>query len=194
MRKIIVLVLLIIISFSCYSQDVLTRTNGDIIECKIQKEDSTFIYFKTFIKNKLIETHLPISEISSIKYYTYGQSNAEIDTIVEIEKKEIVTKAIGLGLDYGGLVGFKLTFNIFEDVGIFGGLGWAFMDFGYNVGIKLNIPSRLNINPYLQAMYGYNAGINIYDKPDYNKKFNGGTVGFGLDFKSSKRRSYWTVG
>ena len=191
MRKIIVTVILIIICFRGYSQDIITRTNGEVVKCKIQNEDSTCVYFKTFIKDKLIETYLLKSEISSIKYYS--KTIAEINTIGEIEKREAVTKAIGKGFDYGGLVGFKLAYNLNEDIEFFGGLGWAFLGFGYNVGIKLNIPSDLKINPFIHGMYGYNTVI-INDDQGDNKIFYGVTAGFGLDFKSSKRKNYWTLG
>lgn len=184
--------MLIIISIGAYSQDIITRTNGEVIKCKIQNEDSTFVYFKTFIKDKLIETHLPTSEISSIKYYS--KSNVEIGNIVEIEKEEIVAAAVGLGLDYGGIAGFKLTLNLHDNIGIFGGLGWAFLGLGYNVGTKINFAPKAKINPHLQAMYGYNASIIISNDSDLSKIFYGGTVGFGIDFKSTTRKSYWTLG
>ena len=192
MRKIIITVILIIISIGAYSQDIITRTNGQVIKCKIQNEDSTFVYFKTFVKDKLIETHLPTSEISSIKYY--NNSIVEIESKVEVEKEEIVTAAVGLGLDYGGIAGFKFTLNLHDNIGVFGGLGWAFLSYGYNGGAKINFAPKSNINPHLQAMYGYNTGLIISNDSDLSKIFYGGTVGFGFDFKSTKRKSYWTLG
>lgn len=204
MKKIIVTVILIVISIGAYSQDIITRTNGEVIKCKIQNEDSTFVYFKTFIKDKLIETHLPTSEISSIKYYSTSvvgidniieiNTKLEVDTKVEVEKEEIATVAVGLGLDYGGIAGFKLTLNLHDNFGIFGGIGWAFLGYGYNVGAKVNFAPKSKINPHVQAMYGYNAGIIISNDSDLSKIFYGGTVGFGIDFKSTKRKSYWTLG
>ncbi|NOQ27661.1 MAG: hypothetical protein GQ564_20040 [Bacteroidales bacterium] len=204
MRKIIVTLLLIIISIGAYSQDIITRTNGEILKCKIQNEDSTFVYFKIFIKDKLIETHLPTSEISSIKYYstsTVGIDNIieintkhEVNAKVEVENEVFASLVVGLGLDYGGVVGFKLKLNLHDNFGIFGGLGWAFLGYGYNVGAKVNFAPKSKINPHLQAMYGYNAGIIIDNDSDLSKIFYGGTVGFGIDFKSTKRKSYWTLG
>jgi hypothetical protein len=205
MRKIIVTVILIIITIGAYSQDIITRTNGEILRCKIQNEDSTFVYFKILIRDKLIETHLPVSEISSIKYYS--RSAVEIDSIVrvdnkvdtkvkvkvKVEEEGIASLAVGLGLDYGG-VGFKLKLNLHDNFGIFGGLGWAFMGLGYNVGAKVNFAPKSKINPHLQAMYGYNAGIIVVNDSDLSKLFYGGTVGFGIDLKSAKRKSYWTFG
>lgn len=204
MRKIIVMAILIIISIGGYSQDIITRTNGQVIKCKIQNEDSTFVYFKTFIKDKLIETFLPASEISSIKYYSNSiiendnvfenYNKVEVDSVFEVEKEEIVTIAVGLGLDYGGIAGFKLILNLHDNIGIFGGLGWAFLSSGYNFGAKLNIAPKSKINPHLQAMYGYNAGIIVSNDSDLSKIFYGGTVGIGFDFKSTERKSYWTLG
>jgi hypothetical protein len=185
MRKIIVTVIFIIITIGAYSQDIITRTNGEVIKCKIQNEDSTFVYFKTFIKDKLIETHLPTSEISSIKYYS--------KPAVEIERREIVTKAIGMGLDYGGIVGFKVTVNLHDNVGIFGGVGWVF-GLGYNVGAKISFAPKSKINPYIQAMYGNNARVVILDDSELNKIYYGGTVGFGFDFKLANRNECWSVG
>ena len=66
---------------------------------------------------------------------------------------------LGVGLDYGGL-GFKGEFLPAKWVGIFAGVGYNFVEPGFNAGFSLK-PSGNKVTPIILAMYGYNAAIRI---------------------------------
>lgn len=92
----------------------------------------------------------------------------------------------GLGYDYGGF-GANLTVYPERHLGLFGGFGYALIGAGYNAGIKLRLTGKddfWSVTPYLLAMYGYYAVVQVTNASDYNKMFYGPTVGFGFDFKS----------
>ncbi|MBI9053460.1 MAG: hypothetical protein JEY96_06550 [Bacteroidales bacterium] len=182
MRKIIVITLLLFVCFNSYSQDKIIRTNGDQIRCKILSEDSLAVSFTYYYNSKLTQTHLNKTEISSIEY---GKKSKD-------KKSGIANFGIGFGLDYGGL-GMNLLLSPNKHIGVFGGLGYAFAGFGYNVGVKLSLAPDSRVCPYIQGMYGYNAVIYIKDQSSFDKFFYGETVGFGLDFKSKNGNGGWSI-
>ena len=97
---------------------------------------------------------------------------------------------IGYGQDYGGL-GVNLTVYPQENVGFFGGFGYALAGFGYNAGIKLRLlpnQGKSMFRPFVEGMYGYNAAIVITNATQYNKLFYGPTVGAGVDAGSLRAR------
>lgn len=100
----------------------------------------------------------------------------------------------GLGQDYGGL-GVNAIFYPQKNIGIFGGVGYALADVGYNAGIKLRWMTNGRIDPYLTAMYGYNAAIVVADAKQFNKLFYGPSFGLGIDFRSKKphKTGYWSL-
>ena len=106
------------------------------------------------------------------------------------------TLGFGLGLDFGGLVGMKVTYYPIKNIGIFGGLGYALIDPGYNIGLKFRILSskrKKQLSPYLIAMYGYNAIIKVSNASQFDKIFYGATTGLGMDFQTSRNKSYWSL-
>jgi hypothetical protein len=102
---------------------------------------------------------------------------------------------LGLGMDYGGIGGQLLIYPQ-RNIGIFGGVGYAFAGVGYNVGAKIRLvsdKSKGRIVPFLLGMYGYNAAIAVSNMTSLNKMFYGPTFGIGLDFRGT-RKSYWSLG
>ncbi len=58
---------------------------------------------------------------------------------------------IGLGMDYGG-IGGSLLFYPQTNIGLFGGVGYAFAGLGYNVGVKIRLITENHTSklfPYL---------------------------------------------
>ena len=103
---------------------------------------------------------------------------------------DIFTTGIGFGQDYGGL-GVNLTVYPQKNIGLFGGLGYAFAGLGYNAGIKLRLlPNHGNgiVRPFVEAMYGYNGAVAIVNDDQYNKLFYGPTVGGGIDIGPGRAR------
>ncbi|MEQ8471956.1 MAG: hypothetical protein RIC35_12265 [Marinoscillum sp.] len=68
MKKLIVLIALMAISASTYSQDIIVRDNGDKIECKVTKVDSMIVYFDVIKNGVEISTTLAKSQIAEILY------------------------------------------------------------------------------------------------------------------------------
>lgn len=114
-------------------------------------------------------------------------------TTKQIDK---ITLGIGLGQDYGG-IGVNALYYPITQLGVFGGVGYAFAGVGYNVGGKFRFISKTRttkVDPYILAMYGYNAAIAVKNATQYNKIFNGPTFGVGLDFQSKAiNKGYWTL-
>lgn len=102
---------------------------------------------------------------------------------------------IGGGLDYGGFGG-NLSFYPIENVGIFGGIGYALAGVGFNGGLKYRfIPKKpdATVRPFGLAMYGYNAAIAVLNASQHNKLFYGPTLGAGIDFhRNPMKQGYWS--
>ncbi|OFX58810.1 MAG: hypothetical protein A2046_05555, partial [Bacteroidetes bacterium GWA2_30_7] len=129
---------------------------------------------------------------------------SQTDTIINNPKAKSKTSKVapfegfiglGMGLDYGG---FGINFLVYpqKNIGVFGGVGYAIAGLGWNAGIKARFaPEKYFINPYLIAMYGYNAAVYFKNMPDRNQIFYGYSVGFGIDFHLSKYgHSYLQLG
>jgi hypothetical protein len=105
-------------------------------------------------------------------------------------KPDIVNFGPGIGFDYGGL---GVNFMVYpqKNIGIFFGGGYALAGFGYNTGVKLRLtPDKGTVvNPFLTAMYGYNAAVVISDNSQLNKLFYGPTIGVGIDIRPRKPSS-----
>jgi hypothetical protein len=120
-----------------------------------------------------------------------AQSNSE-----DPRKPDIVNFGPGIGFDYGGF-GANLMFYPQKNIGIFFGGGYALAGFGYNAGVKLRLsPDKGKVvNPFLTAMYGYNAAVVISDNAGLSKLFYGPTLGIGIDIRSKKpsSRGFWSL-
>ena len=105
-------------------------------------------------------------------------------------KPDIINFGPGFGFDYGG-IGANIMAYPQKNIGIFFGGGYAFAGFGYNAGVKLRLSPEKSgvVNPFLMAMYGYNAAVAVSDYSQYNKLFYGPTIGFGIDIRSKKPSS-----
>jgi hypothetical protein len=118
------------------------------------------------------------------------------DSIKVAPPLDKTTIGIGMGLDYGG-VGVNFLTYPGKRLGLFMGGGYAIAAFGINAGIKYrfiaNKPTS-KMNPYILAIYGYNAAIAVLKATQYNKLFYGPSIGFGLDFRPNyQKRGYWTL-
>ncbi|MBS1505587.1 MAG: hypothetical protein JSS79_02970 [Bacteroidetes bacterium] len=103
------------------------------------------------------------------------------------------TLGIGLGFDYGG-IGANFTTYAGKNFGLFGGLGYAIADVGFNVGAKIRLAPESRVAPFLTGMYGYNAAVAVTNATQYNKVFYGPSFGFGLDIKGRPgRNGFWSI-
>ncbi len=106
-----------------------------------------------------------------------------------------ISFGIGGGLDYGGF-GANLSFYPIQNVGLFGGVGYAMAGAGWNAGVKLrHIPKKpdARVRPFGLAMYGYNAAIAVLNASQHDKLFYGPTLGAGIDLhRNPMKRGYWS--
>jgi hypothetical protein len=116
---------------------------------------------------------------------SYAQDSAKDE-----RKTNQFCMGVGYGFDYGG-IGGHLIYYPQKNIGIFGGIGYAFAGLGYNVGLKLRLlPRKENTkaSPFIVGMYGYNVAVAVADNNQYNKFFYGPTLGLGVDLGSQMRR------
>ena len=129
-------------------------------------------------------------------FFLHGIIKAQYEHLLSPEQQiDRASLAIGLGLDYGG-IGLNGLFYPKRNLGFFAGAGYAFADFGYNIGTKLRFTKKdslRKVTPYLTAMYGYNTAVIVSDA-DHSKLFYGFSFGAGLDLRFSPRNGYWTFG
>lgn len=114
----------------------------------------------------------------------------------EDEDKEVSSGSFGIGFgqDYGG-IGARLTFLPDQHVGIFGSVGYIFAGVGYNMGVMARIKPENRTVPTISVMYGYNAAIKITGASQYDKIYNGVSLGFGIISKSYRDpKNYWHFG
>ena len=193
MKKLLLLpLMLFFICSSASSQDLIELFNREILNCKIQKEDSANIYLKLTKNDREIETFISKSDVKSIKYGDAEQENNQDQTPASFD---IVSIGLGLGFDFGGIGGNLLVYPQ-HNFGLFLGVGYAYTGLGFNVGTKIRLTSETstsNFGAFGLAMYGYNAAISVENMPSLSKLFYGPTVGFGFDYKSSRLSSnYWS--
>ncbi len=125
---------------------------------------------------------------------TFSLFAQEKETIID-NNAEKVSLGIGMGLDYGGIGGNILLYPQ-ENIGFFGGVGYAIAGMGYNVGAKIRFLSekKTRTNFFLIGMYGYNAAIAVTNATSYNKLFYGTSFGLGIDTgKRSYKKGFWTM-
>lgn len=142
-------------------------------------------YFYTGVGDKSFGVTQSIDSVDS--FYI----NLKVKKSVEGLRKEFVTAGIGLGFDFG-VMGTNLLVFPQKNIGLFGSLGYNFVDLGFNFGVKIraHLPNEfIRVDPFIIGMYGYYAAINILNAQDLNKIFYGTTVGAGIDyyFKSTNK-------
>lgn len=139
---------------------------------------------------------LPVIYISIIIFaFTLHQVSAQ-DTIVNykvIHKMELHKQdlGVGLGLDYGGILGAKCSFIPLPFVSVFGSVGLQVGGVGWNTGITwhiLPVMSNYAFRPNIKLMYGINSAILVVGKSKYTQQFTGFTPGIGMEMRFGKHK------
>ena len=78
MKKRLLLLIVLIIPFYVFSQDLIVRKNGTVFNCKITKEDSLSVYFTILKDGNHIDSYLNKSDIISYKYNHYTQNQNDV--------------------------------------------------------------------------------------------------------------------
>jgi hypothetical protein len=212
MKKVILSLCLVILVRLVSGQDIIIKSNGEEIKANITETTSVLIIYQLADEPNGLSYNVKKSEIFMIKYKngqkeifnkikTPKENFQNIDSTnntstIEV-RRDILSLGIGLGMDYGGIGGSLLIYPQ-QNIGIFGGVGYAFAGTAYNMGVKLRMVSKTSKSPvvfYVLAMYGYNAAIAVLNASQYNKIFYGPTIGLGIDIGARPNKSgYWSLG
>ena len=122
-------------------------------------------------------------------YPTFSQDYDKYELASPDPKMNI---GLGLGLDYGGLGG-RITFLPVKKIGIFGAIGYALVDFGYNVGASVRITPDNKICPTVAFMYGYNGVINVKNAAKFDKIYYGTSLAAGLEIHFRAKPNFLNV-
>ena len=124
-----------------------------------------------------------------LAFSTFAQDYTRYDLPPAEPKMNI---GLGIGLDYGG-IGGRITFLPVKRLGVFGGIGYAIVDFGYNVGAQLRITPDNRVCPTFGVMYGYNGIIKVQNTHRYDKIYYGTSLSGGMEIHFKGRANYMNL-
>jgi len=93
---------------------------------------------------------------------------------------------IGLGLDYGGLLGVQFGYAPVKHLTLFAAGGYNIVGFGWQTGVKGLIIGKTEnhvARPYGMAMFGINSVIIVEGANEYNEAYLGFTLGAGIELR-----------
>ena len=129
------------------------------------------------------------SALMALTSLTFAQNYTRYDVPEQDSKMNI---GLGIGLDYGG-IGGRITFLPVKRLALFAGVGYALVDFGYNVGAQLRIIPDNNFCPTFGVMYGYNGVIKVQNASMYDKIYYGTSLSGGLEMHFGGKQSFMNV-
>jgi len=100
MRKLLILGILIFVSNSIFSQDLIVTNDGDSINCKITKVKTDNIYFTFKHKDEIRSTLLPVSNIKTHQFDYFQTSEVPKDKVVGYKNYQHFRIAINGGYSY----------------------------------------------------------------------------------------------
>ena len=101
---------------------------------------------------------------------------------------------LGVGLDYGGIIGGKIEYLPVNNFGLYGGLGYNLLSAGWNVGATYKISPDNKVSPNLMLFYGYNGVSKVEGASQYDMTSYGVTIGGNLDIKVGTNGNKLSVG
>jgi hypothetical protein len=99
----------------------------------------------------------------------------------------------GVGSEYG-FVGIHLSFLLDPRFRVFGGAGFAISGFGYSVGGQYRFLPKAKWCPYASAMYGFTDFIYVQNGEEFNKVYNGPSIGTGIELHKRYSGTFWRFG
>lgn len=126
-RYLIYIILLMYSGISVLSQDLIVRTNGDTLKCKIKKTDSTTVFFKVRNHTDFVYTSLKKNQISQIIQDKTGTSSGRLsiglkaelgmcyyDNFQKYEDEGFKVDKMGPGhLSFGIISDFRINKNLY---------------------------------------------------------------------------------
>jgi len=121
---------------------------------------------------------------------SFAQNYTRYDDIPEQES--VMNVGLGIGMDYGG-IGGRITFLPVKRLAVFAGVGYALVNFGYNLGAQLRIIPDKNFCPTFGVMYGYNGIIKVQNASTYDKIYYGTSLSGGIEMHFGGKQNFMNV-
>lgn len=120
--------------------------------------------------------------------------NAQFDpNYKEKEKSSPFNLGLGTGVDYGGIIGARLSGFPIKYFGAFVAGGYNLHKIAYNFGGVVRILPDKKVCPVLMGMYGYNAVIVVQGASQYNETYYGPSFGGGIELHFGNRENYMNI-
>ncbi|MEO6819540.1 MAG: hypothetical protein ABI266_08680 [Ginsengibacter sp.] len=100
MKTILTFTILLLLTTSIFSQDLIVKNDGDSINCKITKVKKDNIYFIFNHKNETRNTLLPLTGVKEYKYNFYTTSEVPKEKVVRYENYQHFRIAFNGGYSY----------------------------------------------------------------------------------------------
>jgi len=162
MNKNLSTLFLLLISISINAQDLIILHDGQKIRCKITKNDSINLYFKTNEYNGLVENYINKDKVKKY-YFDYFLMKKDLKESINMNQNYKYCASIGILMGGGSLVGVDLEYYVENRLGMQIGAGIFGFGGGINIHFKPNIKSSflslqymhqgLNTS-YTQSLFG----------------------------------------
>jgi hypothetical protein len=140
MKTIIAVISLLASTLYSFAQDVIIRTNGVRIDCKITKVDSTTIYLNLHRNGNELQTSISKSEVKQIIYADLASNSLNLDSAA-INKKFKNSLTIGILQGGGSLIGVDYEILAADYFGLQAGIGLRGFGGGIDIHFHPNIRS-----------------------------------------------------
>lgn len=153
MKYVLLLAVFFMLSICASSQDLIIRTNDDIINCQITKVDSAKVYFNIIRNGKILNTFLERNLVKELKYKVNPSIKSELDWDSKSQESALT---VGFLQGGGALVGcdFELYLPDYFGLQIGGGL-FAFGG-AINIHFKPDLRSSFISLQYCHQGFGDN--------------------------------------
>jgi len=151
MRKLSLFFLLFGCLFASFAQDIILRTNGDNIPCKITNADSSTVYFSIYRDGNEIATSIEKSKIKEIRYNASPNAFKQAKEKSNPESRHCTT--FGLLQGGGSLVGMDIEFLLSKQIGVQAGVGFI----GYGAGLNFHFTPQIR-STFISLQY-WHQGI-----------------------------------
>jgi hypothetical protein len=124
-----ILTLLLIISYTSSSQDLIILRNGEQIDCKITKVDSTIVYYDFFKGERKLSSYVAVNEIRSYKTNKINNSQDNLSNELVAQDNTVFVDTIkyvkGIN-EWISLITYSQRLGMHAN-------GWSVQYYGYNL-------------------------------------------------------------
>jgi hypothetical protein len=169
MKKTLLLFIMLTTSFLLSAQDIIIKTNGKEIHCKVLNIDSTHVYFDT--GEDLSTSVINRNEVKEIQYGNQLPNSSKIGS--QLDKNDL-QNSITVGFLEGGgsLVGFDFEMMFSKSASLQLGAGFVGFGAGLNMHLKPTIRST-----YISLQYWHQG---------FRESYTQSLIGPSLVFRAKK--------